>query len=160
MKIRKPDQESHSKVIGLLGSAFPKSRYEAGVVEKFHQNETPIHEWVCIHINKVIAYIAFSNAYRDNEVCGFHLAPLAVAPKFQRQGIGSELLGFALRQEPMKTSTIFVLGAPGFYQKFGFKPCTMPICPFAKNNKHFSAIRNITDTAFTVGYESEFGFGR
>ena len=157
MKIRKPTQETYGKVSALLRSAFPKSRYEAGLVEQFHANETPIHEWVCIHINKVVAYIAFSNAYKEDEICGLHLAPLAVAPQFQRQGFGSEIMRFALRQKPIKESPLFVLGAPGFYGKFGFEPCTMPICPFTKNNKHFSALRNPATTQFIVGYEPEFG---
>ncbi|MCP4116370.1 MAG: N-acetyltransferase [Desulfobacteraceae bacterium] len=160
MKIRKPTQENYAKVSALLRSAFPNSRYEAGLVEQFHNNETPIHEWVCIHINKVVAYIAFSNAYNGDEACGLHLAPLAVAPQFQRQGFGSELMRFALRQKPIKSSTLFVLGAPGFYQRFGFEPCTMPVCPFTKNNKHFSALRNTTTTQFTVEYEPEFGPAR
>ena len=157
MKIRKPTQETYGKVSALLRSAFPNSRYEAGLVEQFHKNETPIHEWVCIHINKVIAYIAFSNAYDGDEICGLHLAPLAVAPQFQRQGIGSELMRFALRQKEIKSSPLFVLGAPGFYQRFGFEPCTMPICPFDKNNAHFLSIRNDITSQFTVGYEAEFG---
>ena len=157
MKIRKPTREILPKVSAMLSSAFPKSRYEAKLVEQFHGNDTPIHEWVCIHINKVIAYIAFSNAYNGNEICGLHLAPLAVAPKFQRQGFGSELLNFALRQESIKKSPLFVLGNPEFYSKFGFELCTTPICPFDKENRHFLAIRNTTTTRFIVGYEDEFG---
>lgn len=159
MKIRKATQKSPGKVYALLRSAFPNSQYETKLVEQFHTNDTPIHEWVCIHVNKVIAYIAFSNAYNDNEVCGLHLAPIAVAPKFQRQGIGSELMRFALRQNPIKTSTLFVLGNPKFYRQFEFKQCIMPECPFDKDNRHFLAIRNTTTTRFIVGYEPEFGPG-
>ena len=157
MKLRKPTRENYSKVSGLLWSAFPKSPYEAELIEQFHDNDTPIHEWVCIHINKVIAYIAFSNAYNGKAICGLHLAPMAVAPRFQRQGIGSELLRFALRQDPIKASTLFVLGDPKFYRRFGFQPCIMPECPFDKGNRHFSAIRNTTTTRFIVGYEPAFG---
>ncbi len=159
MKIRKPTPETYDKVAALLNSAFPNSRYEAELVESFHGNKTPIHEWICIQTNKVIAYIAFSNAYNGKSVCGFHLAPLAVAPQFQRQGIGSELIRFALRQDPIKTSPLFVLGSPQFYQRFGFEPCALPICPFDKNNRHFSALGNITTTRFVVGYEPAFGPG-
>lgn len=39
MKIRKPTQEIHSKVTGLLNSAFLKSKYEAKLVEQFHGKE-------------------------------------------------------------------------------------------------------------------------
>jgi len=156
MKIRKVTPENHARVSAMLRQAFPGSSYEVHLVEKFHRNGTPIHEWLCIHINKVVAYIAFSNAYNGSEVCGLHLAPLAVKPEFQGQGIGSELLRFALRQDVIKKSTLFVLGDPGFYQKFGFERCANPVCPFDKNNTHFCSIRNEQSSSFTVGYESEF----
>ncbi len=156
MKIQKVTKETQAKVYALLRRAFPGSAYETGLVQKLHENDKPIHEWVCIHTNKVIAYIAFSNAYNGNDLCGLHLAPMAVAPDFQKQGVGSELLRFALRQEPIKNQPLFVLGEPGYYKKFGFEPCSLPICPFDKNNAHFLSMRNNTTTSFTVGYEPEF----
>lgn len=159
MKIRKLSPENYTKVAALLQQAFPGSTYEGQLVENFHKNGTAVHEWVGIHTNRVIAYIAFSNAYNGAAVCGLHLAPLAVNPDFQRQGTGSELLRFALRQEVIKESTIFVLGAPGFYRKFGFEPCAQPLCPFDKHNDHFLSLRNTTTTKFTVGYEAEFTVG-
>ncbi|MFH2122464.1 MAG: N-acetyltransferase [Pseudomonadota bacterium] len=156
MKIRKLTPENYVKVSALLQQVFPRSTYEVQLVENLHQNNKVMYEWVCIHINKVIAYIAFTNAYHGSAVCGMHLAPFAVKPEFQRQGIGSELLRFALRQDSIKKNTIFVLGAPGLYKKFGFEPCAMPLCPFDKNNDHFLSIRNSTTSQFTVGYEAEF----
>lgn len=159
MKIRKLTSENYTKVYALLRQAFPGNAYEAKLVEKLHQNGKALHEWVCIHTNTIVAYIAFSNAYSGSAVCGLHLAPLAVKPEFHKQGIGSELLNFALRQPVIKENTIFVFGDPRFYQKFGFDPCAMPICPFHKKNAHFLSIRNNTDSQFTVGYESEFKFG-
>lgn len=156
MKIQKLTEENRAKVYALLRSAFPGSEYEAGLVQKFHENGKPVHEWVCIHTNKVIAYIAFSNAYDGNDVCGLHLAPMAVAPDFQKQGVGAELLKFALRQETIKSQPLFVLGDPGYYKRFGFEPCSLPICPFDKNNAHFLSMRNNTTVHFIVGYEPEF----
>jgi putative acetyltransferase len=159
VKIRGLTPDNYPKASALLRQAFPRSTHEVQLVENLHKNGKPMHEWVCIHINAVIAYIAFSKAYNGAMVCGLHLAPLAVKPEFQRQGIGSELLRFALRQEIIKTSTIFALGEPRFYRKFGFEPCTVPICPFDKNNGHFLSLRNTTTSQFTVGYEAEFKIG-
>ncbi len=156
MKIRKLTSENYAKVSALLGQVFPGNTYEVQLVEKLHKNGKVMYEWGCIHANKIIAYIAFSNAYNGSEVCGLHLAPLAVKPEFQKQGIGSELLRFALRQTVIKENTIFVLGAPIFYQKFEFEPCAIPICPFDNKNAHFLSLRNNTHNHFTVGYESEF----
>jgi putative acetyltransferase len=156
MKIRKLTPDDYVKVSALLQQAFPRSRYEVRLVEKLRQNRKIVQEWVCIHRNTVIAFIAFSNAFDGANVCGLHLAPLAVKPQMQNQGVGSELLRFALRQEIIKDNTIFVLGDPDFYRKFGFEPCDVPICPFDKNNAHFLSIRNTPSHEYTVGYEREF----
>lgn len=156
MKIRAVTEEHRTKVYALLRRAFPDSEYEANLVQKLHEHGKPLHEWVCLHTNKVIAYIAFSNAYNGNRPCGLHLAPMAVAPGFQKQGIGSELLRFALRQQAIKTQPLYVLGEPDYYKNFGFAPCLDPLCPFDKDNAHFLSMRSAT-TGFTIGYEPEFG---
>ena len=156
MKIRKLIPENYAKASALLRQAFPQSKYEVRLFENLHKNEKLLHEWICIHRNKAVAYIAYSNAFYEKEVCGLHLAPLAVTPRMQNQGIGSELLRFSLRQKEIEEKTLFVLGPPGFYSRFGFRRCTTPICPFDKKNKHFLSIRNTISTPFTVGYEPEF----
>lgn len=156
MKIQRLTEENRPRVYALLRLAFPESEYEAKLVENLHKNNKTVYEWVSVHRNKIISYIAFSNAYHGHDLCGLHLAPLAVTPEFQNQGVGAELLRFALRQEEIKSSPLFVLGEPGYYQKFGFALCALPICPFDKDNSHFLSIRNETATSFTVGYEAEF----
>jgi len=156
MKIQKLTEENRPKFYALLRLAFPYSDYEARLVEQLHENGRARHEWVCIHSNKIIAYIAFTNAYHGSDICGLHLAPMAVTPDFQRQGVGGELLRFTLRQEEIKSRTLFVLGEPGYYSRFGFEPCSMPVCPFDKNNAHFLSMRNNFVGLFVVGYEPEF----
>lgn len=155
MKIRNVTPEYLPKALGLLRRAFPDDR-EARLVESLHNNGKTIHDWVCIHINKVIGYIGFTNAYHGSEVCGLHLAPLAVKEEFRNQEIGAGLVRFALRQDVIKSRTLFVLGDPGYYRRFGFEPCDRPICPFDKKNEHFMSIRNVASSPFTVRYEKEF----
>ena len=159
MKIRKLIPEEFPKASALLRNAFPGSNYEVRLFENLHKNNKPLYEWICIHRNKAIAYIAYSKAFYEEQVCGLHLAPMAVTPQMQNQGIGSELLRFSLRQKEIEGKTLFVLGDPKFYSKFGFERCAIPICPFDKNNAHFLSIGNTTTTAFTVGYEPEFLIG-
>ena len=156
MKIQPVTVDHRAKVYALLRAAFPGSAYEAELVRQLHEHGRPLHEWVALHTNKVIAYLAFSNAYQGKNVCGLHLAPLAVTPEFQKQGVGSELLRFALRQEGIRSQTLFVLGEPGYYSRIGFEPCRTPICPYDKNNAHFLSLRNSAGEVFTIGYEPEF----
>lgn len=156
MKIQALSIENRPKAYALLRRAFVGSSYEADLMQLLHENDKPLHEWICIHSGKAIAYIAFSNAFDAAEVCGLHLAPMAVSPDFQRQGVGTELLNFALRQPQIKAQSLFVLGEPSYYRRFGFEPCAQPICPYDKNNAHFLSLRNAAETSFVVGYEAEF----
>ncbi len=51
------------------------------------------------------------------------LGPLAVAPAWQRQGIGSALVRAGLqRVETAGASQVYVLGDPAYYRRFGFEP--------------------------------------
>jgi len=156
MKIRPLVPENHPKVAALLQQAFPRSRYEVNLFDTLHKNGRPLLEWVCLHRDTVTAYIAFANAYDGAKVCGLHLALLAVKPQMQHQGIGSELLRFALRQEVIKASTLFVVGNPAFFRTFGFERCALPLCPFDKGNTRFLSLRNDEPRRYTVGYEPEF----
>lgn len=156
MKIRNLLPEYYPKTVALLQRAFSPSRYEVQLFEDLHRKGRVIYEWVCLHRDTVTAYIGFTQAYDGKEACGLHLAPLAVSPPLQGQGIGSELLRFALRQEIIRERTIFVLGRPKFYRKFGFELCPLPVCPFTRNNANFQSIRNSTTRRYTVGYEPEF----
>jgi putative acetyltransferase len=156
MKIRALNAELVAKAGSLVHHAFAPSRSELRRFDALHANHRPLHEWVCIHRNEVIAYICFSRAFCGKELCGLHLAPLAVQPRMQGQGVGSELLAFALRQEPITSQPIYVLGHAVLFQRFGFIHCATPLCPFARGNRHFYSLRSTVTTPFTIGYEPEF----
>lgn len=51
------------------------------------------------------------------------LAPLSVAPAFQRRGIGGSLVGVAHRQaKALGFASVAVVGAPAYYARFGYEP--------------------------------------
>ena len=53
------------------------------------------------------------------------LAPLAVAPERQSEGIGSALVRTGLQQcRQLDFGAVVVLGHPGYYPRFGFSPST------------------------------------
>lgn len=156
MKIRKLTPEMVPKAASLLDHAFAPSKREVQLFDKLHENGRTMYEWVCIVRDRVVAYIGLTNAYDGTQVVGLHLGPLAVQPQMRGQGIGSELLRFALRQEGIKERTIFVLGEAKFFQKFGFEQCTLPICPSAQGTGKFLIIRNELGTGSRIGYEPEF----
>lgn len=157
MKIQRVTPEHRAKVYALLRGAFPGQPGPATLVQRLHDGGRPLHEWVCLQTNKAIAYIAFSSAYHGPEVCGLHLATLAVAPEMRKQGIGSELLRFALRQEAICLTPLFVLGAPGFFRRFGFAPCDNPVSRFSTPKSPLLALHNSAESSFVLGYDPEFG---
>jgi putative acetyltransferase len=59
------------------------------------------------------------------------LAPLAVLPEFQSQGIGSAIVRDGLqRLTQAGISQVFVLGDPAYYSRFGFAPESSVEPPF------------------------------
>ena len=73
---------------------------------------------------RVVGHILFSDLPVITDrgtVSTLALAPVAVLPEFQRQGIGSELVRQGLEQSRAQGHRIvIVLGHPEFYPRFGF----------------------------------------
>lgn len=60
------------------------------------------------------------------------LGPLCVHPRFQRRGLGTALVWHGLeRLRGAGTAGVLVLGDPGYYARFGFRPerRVLPPCP-------------------------------
>jgi putative acetyltransferase len=56
-------------------------------------------------------------------VMALQLSPLAVLPAWQRRGIGGALIREALaRCHDLGVDAVFLLGHPGYYPRFGFRP--------------------------------------
>jgi hypothetical protein len=103
--------------------------------------------------------VCYSPAYRAEQSIGWHLAPVAVHPEWQKRGHGSNLIRQTLAQADISGSPVFVLGDPGYYRRFGFYPVRQPQCPFEPRNEHFMALRYNCQDSFVIGYEKEFGGG-
>lgn len=87
-----------------------------------------------------LGHIAFSPVHFDGKASNwFALAPLAVLPEWQGQGIGSALVDAGLRQLAASGAAgCVVLGEPGYYQRFGFRPGLR--CEFAVPPAYFMAL--------------------
>jgi putative acetyltransferase len=73
----------------------------------------------------VVGHILFSyiDLVGEEKLQVLGLAPLAILPEFQRQGIGSALMKVGLEvAEDKKEAIVIVLGHPEFYTRFGFQP--------------------------------------
>ena len=66
-----------------------------------------------------------------NSVSAALLGPLAVAPAWQRQGVGSAIVRAGLRRlEDADVNLVCVLGDPAYYRRLGFLPESLVEPPF------------------------------
>jgi len=111
-------------------SAFGEEQGQAivGLVCGLLGDETarPLLSLVAEMEGRIIGHILFSSARlqsKGQSVPAQILAPLAVAKDHQGEGVGGALINEGLRQlEASEIGLIFVLGHPGYYPRFGFRP--------------------------------------
>lgn len=131
-----------SAIREVLLTAFPTPP-EADLVEQLGADGDLALSFVAAVDGKVVSHIAFSrmNVTADGErVPALGLAPLAVLPGHQKQGIGGRLVERGLAAANGRGAAIaFVLGDPDYYGRFGFRCETA--APFASPyaGRHFMA---------------------
>ena len=81
---------------------------------------------VAVEAGRVVGHILFSPFVietKDGAVPALTLAPLAVRPESQNQGIGSELARRGLEEcRRLGHRIVVVVGHPNYYPRFGFSP--------------------------------------
>lgn len=94
-------------------------------------------------IGHVIFTPCTSDADADAELS--MLAPLAVAPASQRQGVGTALIREGLeRLKSGGVTQVFVLGDPGYYGRSGFKPETSIAPPYPLPDEYRDAWQSVS----------------
>jgi putative acetyltransferase len=77
---------------------------------------------------------------RGSDASAVLLGPLAVAPAWQRRGVGSALVRTGLRRlEDMGVGLVFVLGDPAYYERFGFRHESTVEPPFVLPDEYVRA---------------------
>ncbi|MCB1503408.1 MAG: N-acetyltransferase [Hyphomicrobiaceae bacterium] len=118
VELRAQEARDAASIRSLLTAAFPTAA-EADLVEQLHKDGDAVISLVAIVGDEVAGFILLSRMLAPQRALG--LAPLAVSANHQHQGIASRLVDTALslaRERDWKS--VFVLGDPGFYQRFGF----------------------------------------
>jgi putative acetyltransferase len=121
IQIREEKAEDFRPVYRVVAQAFERED-EAKLVEKLRNAEF-YFSMVAENDREIVAHIAFTPVTLEDQKTSFlGLAPLSVAPEFQKQGIGSRLTEEALKICAAKGFTaVFVLGHPQYYPRFGFE---------------------------------------
>ena len=124
MPLIRPEQSADSAAIRLvLEQAFGQPA-EASLVDNLRANGKAIVSLVAVENDQVVGHILFSEATID-AVTIIGLAPLAVLPGYQKQGLGTLLTnaGIGVCRDAGYTAMI-VLGHPEYYPRFGFVPAS------------------------------------
>jgi putative acetyltransferase len=125
MNIRLEQNKDIDAIFSLNLNAFETDE-EANIVNSLRSNGNLILSMVAVEGDHVVGHIAFSPMKFENsgvESKIVALAPMAVTPSKQRQGIGSKLVKEALKiLQERDFEGVLLIGHPGFYPKFGFKP--------------------------------------
>lgn len=125
LTVRPETPEDHAAVREVNERAFERSA-EADLVDSLRRSARPHLSLVAEEEGRVIGHIFFSPvqiASQESAVAVMGLAPMAVLPQRQRQGVGSALVREGLRAcRPLGCEAVVVLGHPEYYPRFGFKP--------------------------------------
>jgi putative acetyltransferase len=166
MAVIRPEQAGDFDTIHALLLASFGRELEARLVDRLRASGKIASALVAEDRAHILGHVVFSKVVTEagtGEVGALALAPLAVAPAFQRLGIGSALISAGLEHCRLERQTrILVLGDPGYYQRFGFEPAARfgLQCPFPVSANAFMAME-LEPGAFegasgTVRYGHEF----
>ncbi len=134
-------QETPSDIAAIHAvnkQAFDNRESEAGLVNAIRNSENFIKELslVAEENGQIVGHILFSRIHIETEngqVSALALAPMAVLPEHQKQGIGSELVRRGLDEcKRLGHAIVIVLGHTAYYPRFGFSAALANSleCPF------------------------------
>ena len=121
--IRDEEAKDIAQVRGIVRAAFP-GYAESKLVDALRENGKAIVSLVALNGDEVLGHILFSpvTTAPPSEGKGIGLAPVAVRPDVQSQGIGSRLIREGLQAcKELGFDYCVVLGSPDYYQRFGFE---------------------------------------
>lgn len=123
--------------------------------------------FVAVQSDRIVGHLLFSlvavegKCSKNLSILG--LAPVAVLPNYQRQGIGTQMIREGLKEcRRSGFQAVVVLGHPDFYSRFGFIPASRKSlgCEYDVPDEAFMVLElesgEEQDCSGTVKYRSEF----
>lgn len=156
-------------VVHQLNKAAFDEELEANLVDLLRDSEAfvPGLSLVATVDDKIVGHILFTKLRikgpQGTEFESLALAPMAVAPELQNQGIGGQLIQYGLdKAKALGYTSVIVLGHEHYYPRFGFAPaiCWNILPPFEVPENVFMAIElvagGLKGVSGTVEYPKEF----
>jgi len=126
VQIRPETAADRAAVFGINAAAFPTDA-EAKLVDSLRTSADSFVSLVATDNHDVVGHILFTpvtlEPHDDLRLTG--LAPMAVSPSRQREGIGTALVNAGLEGcRALGIGAVAVLGHPEYYPRFGFRPAS------------------------------------
>ncbi len=163
--IRPETPEDKAAIYHVNQGAFGQKE-EADLIEKLRNRGILAISLVAVLDNEIVGHIAFSPAQIDSEYSNFPvitLAPMAVLPAYQHQGIGSQLVQAGLEEcRRLNHKIVVLVGHPDYYPRFGFIPAKPRgiDCEFKVPDEAWMLLElredALTDMQGTVKFQPEF----
>ena len=148
LEIRQENKKDYEEVYDVVKIAFASAEHSDGneqdlvVSLRKSKNFIPELSLVAIQDKKIVGYVLFTKI-NIGEYEELALAPLAVLPDYQKQGIGKKLIekGHNIARKLGYHFSI-VLGSENYYPKLGYVPANQYgiKAPFEVANKNFMAM--------------------
>ncbi|MFN8417486.1 MAG: N-acetyltransferase [Cytophagaceae bacterium] len=169
LHIRQESVHDYAEVYELNRLAFEQDG-EAKLVDALRKNSDvfiPELSIVAVMNNAIVGHILFTKIKIQEEQGATYeslaLAPMAVLPEFQKQGIGTQLVQNGLNMaKQLNYPSVIVLGHNHYYPKFGFEPAAKwnIKAPFNVPSHFFMALElkldSLKNISGTVIYPKEF----
>lgn len=167
IEVRPETGADYVQIDQVIRQAFGQED-ESRIVNRLRQTAGFVPELALVAVveNRVVGHLLLSRIGIETgqeTVPTLALAPIAVAPDWQRKGIGGRLIQEGLkRAEALGFESVIVLGHADYYPKFGFRPAIdwniKP--PFDVPSEVFMALelreKALSQAQGTVRYPSEF----
>jgi len=165
MDIRTEKPEDLEAVRNVNIAAFGREN-EANLVDRLRGIGSTF-SFVAVQSDRIVGHLFFSLVAVEGK-CSKNLsilvlAPVAVLPNYQRQGIGTRMIREGLEECGRSGfQAVVVLGHPHFYSRFGFIPASRNSlrCEYDVPDEAFMVLElesgALQDCSGTVKYRSEF----
>jgi predicted N-acetyltransferase YhbS len=166
--IRQEQKEDIDSVYRVVKSAFETMEQASGdeqdLVNRLRKSEAFIPELSLVAEcdGKIIGHILFTKM-KIGDHPSLALAPVAVLPEYQNQGVGGKLIveGHHIARE-LGYGSVIVVGHPAYYPRFGYKLASQwkITAPFEVPDEAFMVLEliegGLKDVSGVIEYAKEF----
>ena len=154
--IRTRCEQDDGRIDEILRKAF-KTDAEARLTKMLRSDGAAVMEFVAQDQDLIVGCVMMSRMATPDRCLG--LGPIAVDPEYQHSGIGAAMMRHCI-ESASDWRAIFLLGAPAYYERFGFSASAAASFDSGFPKPNFMALeieeRGLEGLGPTVAYAQPF----